>query len=160
MDIETVRKCPKCNSKSAWLEAEGQDLVQRCLCGLNKYLFRVSAEGEIEPIEPRNIADSIKMPLENPNHYKCLLAIYKTYPDPVQTAQVAAHCGFENKPTYGFIASLLSKGLVERVEERKGLPGGSSWTLTEFGQGQLDSHFHMEDMKASEKENYIPDYWQ
>ena len=117
-------------------------------------------DGGIEPIKPVNIADSIRLPLENKNHYKCLLAVYKTYPDPVQTAQVAAHCGFKNKETYGFIASLVGKGLVERVEARKGLPGGSSWTLTDFGRGQLESHFFQEEEKANEQENYRPSYWE
>ena len=103
-------ECPKCKAKWTRLELEGNSLVQRCLCGLNKYLYHVSSDGTLSPIVPTNIGDAVTFPLENRNHYKCLLAIYKTYPDPLQTAQVAKTCGFKNKETYGFVSSLHPKG--------------------------------------------------
>ena len=152
--------CPKCKSKSTWLGLEDQSLVLKCLCGLNKYLYHVSTLGEVERIVPENMKDDVPLPLKNRSQQKCLLAIYKAYPDPVRTAQIAAHTNHKNKETYGFVAALVSKGLVERVEERKGLAGGSSWTLTEFGKGQLSAHFHEEEEKANEFNDYVPAFWE
>ena len=121
-------RCPRCGSLS-WLEWQDPDLVQRCLCGLRRYLRR-SVEGltVMHAAVPQREA---RLPAQNTKIYKCLLAVVEIWPRTIMTLQIASTAHLNGKETSALMAVLSARGLVERLEERRGLVGGSIWKLTD-----------------------------
>jgi hypothetical protein len=120
-------KCPKCRGRS-WIEKEEQDYIQRCLCGLFKYLQR-----EIDGVTILSTAVSqldVKLPPVGTKIYKCLLAVANSYPKPINTQEIAYHAQLKDKETAALVVMLRVRGIVERKEERRGIKGGSVWELT------------------------------
>ena len=71
-----------------------------------------------------------RLPAQNTKIYKCLLAVANCWPSTTQTHEVACSARLNGKETSALMAVLSARGLVERLEERRGLAGGSVWQLT------------------------------
>jgi len=121
--------CPKCGSKHSWFEEEGDDLVQRCLCGLTHYLFREMEDGTTVMRSGVRVPD-VTLPSKGTKIYKCLLAVRNAHPATILTGGIADKAGLRGKETASLVVTLMGRGLLERVEARRGLLGGSVWRLT------------------------------
>jgi hypothetical protein len=119
--------CPRCGGLS-WLEYQDPDLVQRCLCGLRRYLRR-SVDG-LTVMTAAVPQESARLPAKNTKIYRCLLAVVNSWPHTIMTLEIASASSLNGKETSALMAVLSARGLVERLEERRGLIGGSIWRLT------------------------------
>lgn len=120
--------CPRCGGFS-WLEHSRAGLVQRCLCGLHKPVIR-QAEGTITIIQTAVRPCDVLLPARGTKTRRCLLAVAVPDPGEITTGEVATSSGLNNKETAALLVTLMARGLVERVQERRGLVGGSTWRLT------------------------------
>lgn len=119
------------------------DLIQRCLCGLHRYLRR-----DVDGLTVMNAAvgqREARLPAQNTKIYRCLSAVASHWPATIHTLEVAGCARLNGKETSALMAVLSARGLVERLEERRGLVGGSIWRLTKTAEQLLrlkrsDSH--------------------
>lgn len=121
--------CPKCNGRNTWLERDGSDVIQRCLCGLHKYVLHITKDGTTimrAAVKPAQVV----LPAIGTKIHACLMAVLEKYADPIHTGDVARNAKLQNKETSALLVALMARGLVQRVEERRGLSGGSTWILT------------------------------
>lgn len=121
-------RCPKCGGRS-WIERDQGGMMQRCLCGLARPVVK-QAEGNITILQSAVKASDAVLPQVGTKTRRCLMAVYLAFPLDVNTAQIAQDSGLENKETSALLMTLLARGLVERVSERRGLLGGSEWKTT------------------------------
>ena len=121
--------CPKCGSKHSWFDEEGDDLIQRCLCGLTRYLYR-EIEGGVTVLRSGVRVPDVTIPSHGTKIYKCLLAVRNAHPATILTGGIAEEAGLRGKETASLVVTLMGRGLLERVEARRGLLGGSIWKLT------------------------------
>jgi predicted HTH transcriptional regulator len=116
------------------LEQDVGGLVQRCLCGLMKPVVK-HAEGSIQIIHATRAADVV-MPANGTKTRRCLLAVAAAL-GTITTGEVALNAGLSNKETAAMLVTLMARGLVERMEERRGLPWGSKWRVTVVARSNL-----------------------
>ncbi len=121
--------CPKCGAKHSWFEEDGDDLIQRCLCGLTHYLFREMEDGTTVLRSGVRVPD-VTLPAKGTKIRKCLVAVRNAYPQHIRTGDIAANTGLKGKETASLVVTLMGRGLLERVAARRGLLGGSIWKLT------------------------------
>ena len=119
--------CPKCGGLS-WLEREGVTVIQRCLCGLCKPLMHT--DGAITVMHTAVAAPDIVLPQKGTKTRACLSAVAREHPAPVSTGEVSETASLQGKETASLLVTLMARGLLERVLERRGLRGGSTWKLT------------------------------
>lgn len=131
--------CPKCGSKHSWFETEGDDLIQRCLCGLTRYLMREMEDGVTILRSGVRVPD-VTLPAEGTKIYRCLIAVRNAHPKTILTGEVASRTGLKGKETASLVVTLMGRGLLERVEARRGLLGGSVWKLTSIAKDLLNVH--------------------
>lgn len=120
--------CPRCAGAS-WVEDIRGTVTQRCLCGLTRPLLK-RLDGTITLMRTAVPANGTTMPAIGTKISKCLLAVAEMNPHPVMTGRVAQAAGLQNKETASLLITLMTRGLVERVSERRGMQGGSEWKLT------------------------------
>lgn len=72
----------------------------------------------------------VVLPQKGTKTRRCLFALVNHYPRKLNTSQVARSTWLDNKETSALLTTLMARGLVERVSERRGLLGGSDWQLT------------------------------
>lgn len=128
--------CPKCGSKHSWFEKEGEDLIQRCLCGLMHYLFRELEDGTTVMRSGVRVPD-VTLPAKGTKIRKCLMAVRNAHPLNMYTGDIASKTGLRGKETASLVVTLMGRGLLERVTARRGLLGGSIWKLTVVAQKLL-----------------------
>jgi hypothetical protein len=128
--------CPKCGAKHSWFEQDGDDLIQRCLCGLTHYLFRELEDGITVMRSGVRVPD-VTLPAEGTKIRKCLLAVRNAHPRTIRTGDIASGTGLRGKETASLVVTLMGRGLLERVAARRGLLGGSIWRLTVVAQTLL-----------------------
>ena len=119
--------CPRCRSHT-WLEQFDEDIVQRCLCGLRRYIQR-KIDGMVITTAVVKQSDVV-LPQRSTKIYRCLSSVGRRFPALVMTASVARDTGLHNKETAALLIALQARGLVKRASERRGMTGGSEWTLT------------------------------
>lgn len=129
--------CPKCGSKHSWFEADGNDLIQRCLCGLTRYLLR-ELEGGVTVMRSGVRVPDVTLPAKGTKIYRCLWAVRETYPKSISTGDIAAKTGLKGKETASLVVTLMGRGLLERIAARRGLLGGSIWGLTSISKDLLN----------------------
>ena len=120
------------------MEGRGENLTQRCLCGLTRPLMK-RVDGSITIMHTAVRPSGVTLPAKGTKISKCLLAVDAAYPHSVMTGVVAQEAGLQNKETASLLITLMGRGLVERVSERRGLAGGSEWKLTVTAQQILKS---------------------
>lgn len=121
--------CPKCGAQHSWFEEDGDNLIQRCLCGLTRFLFRELEDGITVMRSGVRVPD-VTIPGKDTKIYKCLLAVRNAHPATILTGGIAEKAGLQGKETASLVVTLMGRGLLERVEARRGLLGGSIWKLT------------------------------
>lgn len=104
-------------------------LVQRCLCGLARPVVR-QAEGNITIMSAAVRQSDVVLPQVGTKTRRCLMAVHGAWPTDITTSEVATAARLENKETSALLMTLMARGLVERVSERRGLLGGSEWRVT------------------------------
>lgn len=137
MTIRLVRKtpqvlserdsCPKCGG-FAWYEVTNIDIIQRCLCGLYRYVWARTSDGGFRQHTQKKA--EFKMPDPGTKLARCLGFVASIYPGTATTKQLC----WESKQSVSDVSSqlivLMHKGLVERVVARPGASGGSVWRVT------------------------------
>lgn len=122
-------RCGKCGSTRSWVEQDSGGWLQRCVCGLCRPVVR-KAEGSITVLHSVVRPSEVVLPAAGTKTRRCLIAVHRAWPGKIQTAQVAERSGLQNKETSSLLITLMARGLVERVSERRGFVGGSEWRLT------------------------------
>ena len=123
--------CPKCYSHSAWYSRTAQDLILRCLCGLHKVMYSVLDEMEIMHSDA---GADVKLPRPGTHLRKTLLTLECL--EEASTAEIAERLkdlgqGYSMSDVASYLTILRSKGLVCSPVIRRGVAGGSTWTLTD-----------------------------
>ena len=120
-------ECPHCHG-SSWFERFDADLVQRCLCGLHQYIERF-IDGKLVRVAPQSSFD-VLLPSRRTKIYRCFSTIGRCHPKEIMTADIARATGLQNKETAALLIALMTRGLIQRASERRGIVGGSEWVLT------------------------------
>lgn len=117
--------CPKCRSDKVWVEEDGPTTWLRCGCGLMKLVRKVEGGYTIIQKEPE---DQIVLP-KSGSKLREILMIVAAFPD-IQTVEVA-HIVKDTTDKVAVCLSVLeANGLLDIVEDRRGVKGGSIWTLS------------------------------
>jgi hypothetical protein len=125
-------ECPKCYKCRAWFERDGPDTVLRSMCGVHTI---VATEGPahtvIEHAETSNRIVRLPQPGSALSATLGQLAIM----EPANSLDVTQSLALAGRPlTVGDVSSYLTilrvKGLVIVTDQRRGMPGGSTWALS------------------------------
>jgi hypothetical protein len=119
--------CPKCGGK-AWYEMTELDIVQRCVCGLYRYVWAKTPDGGYR-IHTQKKAE-FKMPDKGTKLSTCLGHVAAQYPNTVTTRDLCGVSGQNTSDVSSQLIVLMHKGLIERVVARPGTKGGSIWKIT------------------------------
>lgn len=123
--------CPKCGSQSAWIETTYVDKILRCMCGYHKV---VETKLETITITHTDHGDDVKLPKKGTHLWVTLatLAVYvqATSSSLTDTLNLAGHT-YSVSDVASYLALLRVRGLVYTTINRRGVPGGSTWALTE-----------------------------
>jgi Zn ribbon nucleic-acid-binding protein len=119
--------CPKCRAR-AWYEVDGTDIVQRCTCGMHRYVWQRTINGGYRTHVQRK--EEFRMPEKGTKLSKCLGFVAAQYPNTVTTADLCGVSGQNTSDVSSQLIVLMHKGLVDRVEARPGTKGGSIWRVT------------------------------
>jgi|Cruoilmetagenom7_1024161.scaffolds.fasta_scaffold01557_19 hypothetical protein len=119
--------CPKCSGR-AWYEFADSNIVQRCLCGMIRYVWQRTPNGGLRTHVQRK--EEFKMPEAGTKLSKCLGFVAVQYPNTVTTRDLCGISGQNTSDVSSQLIVLMHKGLVERVEARPGTKGGSIWLVT------------------------------
>jgi len=121
--------CPKCRSENAWFAKTRTDLLVKCLCGYQKVVFTTLEAVEVEHNEP----PSVRLPRIGTHLHStlsCLASIEPASSKEVTDTLIFMGNTFTVSDVSSYLMMLRSRQLVEVVEYRRGLPGGSTWKLT------------------------------
>lgn len=130
--IETT--CPKCGQLS-WYEQIDADIVQKCLCGLHRYAF-ILRDGILT--KHRIPKAEVSLPERGTKIHATLMILAGAYPYPMSTKAVSKHHGHTMADTASELMVLDHRGLADKIEERRGLHGGSIWQLSALGRKRLN----------------------
>lgn len=124
--VRVKEPCPKCGGRS-WYEWEGNDMIQRCLCGLCRFVLM--ARGDFTIMHSQPVAEVV-LPRPKTKLSRCLGALASCHPAPTSTSDIALLVKCTSSDTASQLMVLMNKGLVERVTLGRGKAGGSTWILT------------------------------
>lgn len=119
-------ECPKCTYMS-FLNFEGSDLVQHCPhCGFRKYFARKTPDGYM--IYRQETATEGSLPRAGTKLRSCLgrLVAYTE----ITTEVMASVLDQDPSTTASQLTVLQAKGLAMRLNNQKGVAGGSTWKAT------------------------------
>lgn len=124
-------ECPKCGSMSSWFEKTHCDLIHRCMCG---YLKVVATTLQSIEIEHNDSGDDVKLPRKGTKLWETLMIL--TVEDEASSGEVTERLqgmgkDYTTSDVSSYLTILRSKGLVTTVNSRRGVAGGSTWTLTD-----------------------------
>jgi hypothetical protein len=97
-------------------------------------------EGGITVLRSGVRVPDVTLPAEGTKIHRCLIAVRNAHPKTILTGEVASRTGLKGKETASLVVTLMGRGLLERVEARRGLLGGSVWKLTSIGKDLLNVH--------------------
>jgi len=124
--------CPKCASPNAWYQKDRRDVILRCLCGHLKVVSTTLGNICIEHID---VESEVKLPRRTTKLYQCLSALCGLEEGTTQEIAEMVNFGAGVEQSLSDVASQLTvlryKGLVRATTNRKGVPGGSTWVLTD-----------------------------
>lgn len=120
--------CPHCGGLS-WYEREGREVWQRCVCGLLKLVI---SENDGVVVIHTLPGSKITMPRRGSALSLCLGMLISIHPTRATTRDVSSRMGCDSPDIANRLMVLMHKGLVDRVEARRGLPGGSTWKLSHW----------------------------
>lgn len=128
MQLNEHDQCPKCGARARYEVAETGDIVQRCICGMMRYVWQRTQNGGFRTHVQRK--EEFKMPETGTKLSKCLGFVAAQYPNTVTTRDLCGVSGQNTSDVSSQLIVLMHKGLVERVEARPGTKGGSIWRVT------------------------------
>lgn len=116
--------CPKCGGFS-WVEIEHNDPIQKCICGLTKFLS-INSDGmlcERSPLKKNNFT----LPTKGTQLSKILgcLAVYKK----MTSKELADRLKISSDKATTNLCILRKRGLIKSLVDRRGKLGGSTWVL-------------------------------
>ncbi len=125
-------ECPKCGSKSARLEDDGTDVTIKCFCGINRVI--ATRLGEMEITHQEKPA-RIKIPAKGSKLYQAFYALQTLQEADTTEIRDRIDLLFDNDLLTKDVASQLTvlkhRALIEVIEYRRGVAGGSIWKLTD-----------------------------
>lgn len=123
--------CPKCGSDRAWYEACEIDLTLRCRCGFHKVVYTTLEQVSIQHNTPRGKVRLPKAGTHLSKTLRCLSAMESANSAEVTQALVDMGNDFNVSSVSSYLTILRSMGLVETLESKRGILGGSTWNLTD-----------------------------
>ena len=124
-------ECPKCGSPNARYTRTHVDLFLTCLCGYEKLLFTLLGTAEI--VHPDTGKD-VQLPRDGTKLRKTLMALATleeaTSGDITKALETAGE-RFSTSDVCTYLTMLRANGLVVTTKLRRGMPGGSTWCLTD-----------------------------
>jgi len=116
-------RCPKCGGHS-WIEKELDGMVQRCVCGLRKYLVFSSDGMQIirSPVKETTVT------LPSPGSQLSEVLVVVTSRDGISSKDVAEILGITMDKASTNLSILRSRGLIYSITDRRGKSGGSTWS--------------------------------
>lgn len=138
-------ECPKCGSQAAWYEKTTYDVSLICICGYRRVVFSSILEKLEGPLcESIDSGDEVKLPRFGSNLHQTIMVLSilpegssKEITERLNELRGASE-GSNDYLTVSDVSSYLtilrSKGLVDRVDIRRGVAGGSTWTLTDIAE--------------------------
>jgi hypothetical protein len=129
MNVKT--DCPKCASPNAWYEQSTYDVTLRCRCGYHKV---VQTTLETMVITHSDSGADVKLPRKGTNLWVTMMIL--TVTEEANSAEITKRLvdqkfAFTVSDVSSYLTILRSKGLVEPITIRRGVAGGSTWTLTD-----------------------------
>lgn len=123
-------ECPKCTSKNAWFERTGQDIVLRCTCGYHRVVLT-----RIKQIEIRHVdtADDVKLPRRDTHLWNTLMTLHvliRATSAEVTRSLKDSGAEVNVSDVSSYLTILSSKGLSVKVDNKRGIVGGSTWEVT------------------------------
>lgn len=81
-----------------------------------------------------------RLPETGTKLHTCFREVAVAYPKTIASSEVIRNSGLQPKETGALLVALLARGLIERVEGRRGLPGGSIWILSSAAYNAIDKN--------------------
>lgn len=126
-----IVECPKCHNPNAHYHSDYRDVFLTCICG---YFKVVATKLETIITEHIDASDSVILPRKQTKLLDVLMAVATEPRLTTKDVTDILNHGRKEKYTTSDIASQLTilryKGLVVVLVSRKGVAGGSVWTLT------------------------------
>jgi hypothetical protein len=116
---------------SSWFEKTRTELTHRCMCGYNKVVYSVLDE---MITEHNDSGQDVKLPRPATKLWETLMIL--TVEDEISSGDITNRLTLMGKDytvsdVSSYLTILRTKGLVLVVSSRRGIAGGSTWTLTD-----------------------------
>ena len=129
--------CPKCGHKTWFEQMDARTWTQRCVCGLMIFILR-EEEGGREVYRKVVPTQQTRLPEVGTKLHTCFRAVAMAYPETIASSEVITNSGLKSKETGALLVALMARGLIDRIEGRRGLPGGSIWQLSSAAHQAMD----------------------
>jgi hypothetical protein len=132
--------CPKCGSPNARYQKSDYDLTLVCTCGFRKVVF--TTLDTLEIMHNSSPADA-KLPRVGTHLHNTLVCLSSIEPaNSREVTDTLTFQGFEYtvSDVSSYLMMLRTRGLVEVLEYKRGVPGGSTWELTAVANELLGVH--------------------
>lgn len=123
--------CPKCGSSNAYYQQTEFDKILRCLCGYHKVV-----ETKLQSFEVlhADVGEDVKLPKRGTNIWHALVTLASL--ELANSAEVTVRLrqsgfNFSVSDVSSYLTILRGKGLVYNTEVKRGVAGGSTWSLTD-----------------------------
>lgn len=124
--------CPKCGSTNASYEKTHCDLVLKCVCGFRKVVFTTLAEIEVMHNDP---VSEVKLPKVGTHLHNTLVCLWSIEPansrEVTDTLILHGH-DYSVSDVSSYLMMLRGRSLVQVIDYRRGVAGGSTWELTDI----------------------------
>jgi len=118
--------CPHCGGYS-WHENDGEHIVVRCVCGYLKYICKINGSATI--LHTQTVSQLL-LPRPGTRLSICLGQAAAIWPVEFTTKSLSVTLSEKSSDVANLLMVLMHKGLVEKTEDNRGLPGGSTWKIT------------------------------
>ncbi len=124
--------CPKCGSPHAWYEKTYCDLSIVCMCGYRKVVYSTLNDMEIIHNLPAADAKLPKVGTHLHNTLTCLWSIEPANSREVTDTLIMHGYKYTVSDVSSYLMILRSRSLVEVIDYKRGIAGGSTWELTDI----------------------------
>ncbi len=125
--------CSRCGGRVV-LDDTDKLIWSRCIACGNMALMDITVGGVTIRHQENPVATGL--PKKGTKSHACLVSLASIFP--ASTEEVSEIVAQTNSDTASQLGVLAKKGLVERVKERRGVKGGSTWTLTQYSKKALN----------------------
>ena len=131
-------ECPKCGSNGASYEKTHCDLILKCLCGYRKVVYTTLNDMEIVHADSGR---EVRLPKLGSKLRKTLMALNNLVEGTSGEITERLHDMGETytaSDVSSYLTILRTKGLVDPTTIRKGVSGGSTWSLTDAAEDLIE----------------------